>query len=89
MSPDWPLETERLMLRPFVESDFDAMHAMRSSAEAVRYLYEEPFSPEQTCRTAEAQDGGSAWTKEGDGLSFAVVERASGITVGDVERSTG
>jgi hypothetical protein len=35
VSPDWPLETERLTLRPFVEGDFDAVHATRSSPEVV------------------------------------------------------
>jgi RimJ/RimL family protein N-acetyltransferase len=27
VSPDWPLETSRLTLRPFVAADFDAFHA--------------------------------------------------------------
>ena len=84
MSPDWPLDTERLTLRPFVESDFEAMHAMRSSPEVVRYLYEEPFSPEQTWDWLRRMMAGSAWANEGDWLSVAVVERASGTTVGDL-----
>jgi RimJ/RimL family protein N-acetyltransferase len=84
VSPDWPLDTERLTLRPFVESDFEAMHAMRSSPEVVRYLYEEPFSPEQTWDRLRRMMAGSAWANEGDWLSVAVVERASGTTVGDL-----
>jgi RimJ/RimL family protein N-acetyltransferase len=84
VSPDWPLDTERLTLRPFVESDFEAMHAMRSSPEVVRYLYEEPFSPEQTWDWLRRMMAGSAWANEGDWLSVAVVERASGTTVGDL-----
>jgi len=83
VSPDWPLETERLTLRPFIESDFDAMHAMRSSADAVRYLYEEPFSPEQTRNLLARKMAATTWSHEGAGFTCAVVERSSGLTVGD------
>lgn len=84
MSPDWPLETTRLTLRPFVDDDFDAMHAMRSSSEVVRYLYEETFSPEQTRELLTKKMAGFAWSREDDWLSVAVVERSSGLTVGDL-----
>jgi RimJ/RimL family protein N-acetyltransferase len=47
-APDWPLETERLLLRPFAEDDYDALYAMRSDEKVVRYLYSYPFSPERT-----------------------------------------
>ena len=32
------LETERLILRPFRETDFDAVHAYASIAENIRYM---------------------------------------------------
>jgi RimJ/RimL family protein N-acetyltransferase len=32
------LETERLLLRPFVESDFDGVHAYASIAENIQYM---------------------------------------------------
>jgi RimJ/RimL family protein N-acetyltransferase len=38
VSPDWPLETSRLTLRPFVAGDFGALHETRSNPEVVRYL---------------------------------------------------
>ena len=47
-APEWPLETERLVLRPFTEDDFDALYEMRSDAGVSRYLYTDPHSPEQT-----------------------------------------
>ena len=83
MPPDWPFQTDRLTLRPFLDSDFDAMHAMRSSADAVRYLYEEPFSPEQTRDLLARKMAATAWDHEGGGFTCAVVERSSGLTVGD------
>lgn len=84
MSPDWPLETSRLTLRPFVADDFEAMHAMQSDADVARYLYGDVKSEEETRDHLEKKIAGSSWTAEGDWLSAAVVERASGTTVGDV-----
>jgi RimJ/RimL family protein N-acetyltransferase len=38
LRPAYPIRTERLLLRPFVESDFDAVLDMQSRTEFVRYL---------------------------------------------------
>jgi RimJ/RimL family protein N-acetyltransferase len=84
VSPDWPLETSRLTLRPFVAGDFEALHETRSNPEVVRYLYHEPFSPDQTRDSLARKMAGTSWAKEGDWLGAAVVERASGHMVGDV-----
>jgi RimJ/RimL family protein N-acetyltransferase len=84
VSPDWPLETSRLTLRPFVESDFDAVYAMRSDPEVALYLYQGPLSSDETRSRLERNMALSAWTAEGDWLSAAVVERATGLTVGDL-----
>jgi RimJ/RimL family protein N-acetyltransferase len=84
VSPDWPLETSRLTLRPFLEEDFEALHAMRSNPEVVRYLYEEPTSADQTRSVLDRRIARTSWAKEGDWLAAAVVERESGLTVGDV-----
>jgi RimJ/RimL family protein N-acetyltransferase len=84
VSPDWPVETPRLTLRPFVADDFAALHAMRSDAEVSRYLYQGPMSPAESRELLERKIGMPSWTSEGDWLSAAVVERESGTTVGDV-----
>lgn len=84
MSPDWPLETSRLTLRPFVETDFGAVYAMRSDPEVALYLYQGPLSEEETRSRLERNMALSAWTAEGDWLSVAVVERATRLTVGDL-----
>ena len=39
-----PLETERLLLRPYADRDFEPLYAMRSNADVARYLYWEPQS---------------------------------------------
>jgi RimJ/RimL family protein N-acetyltransferase len=84
MSPEWPLETSRLTLRPFTGDDFEALHAMRSDSEVVRYLYGEPLSADETRRLLTSKMATPAWAREGDWLTVAVVERASGTTVGDL-----
>jgi RimJ/RimL family protein N-acetyltransferase len=40
--PDYPIKTERLLLRPWREDDFEALHAIHSRADVARYLYWEP-----------------------------------------------
>jgi RimJ/RimL family protein N-acetyltransferase len=84
VSPDWPLETARLTLRPFEDVDFEAVHAMRSDPAVTRYLYGEVLSEDETRDLLAKRIGNSAWATEGDWLSAAAVERASGTTVGDL-----
>src|SRR3954452_20100248 len=60
------------------------MHVMRSSPEVVLYLYEEPFAPEQTRDLLTRKMAVTAWAREDDWFSVAVVERSSGTTVGDL-----
>ena len=57
MSPEWPLETERLVLRPYEEGDFDALHALYAEAEVVRWLYYEAATPEESRRKLERKIG--------------------------------
>src|SRR5215831_8922711 len=57
---------------------------MQSDAEVARYLYGEPKSPAESRDLLKRKIAGTAWAAEGDWLGAAVVERASGTTVGDV-----
>ena len=57
---------------------------MRSDPEVARYLYQGPLSADETRSRLERDMGLSAWSVEGDWLSVAVVERATGLTVGDL-----
>jgi RimJ/RimL family protein N-acetyltransferase len=84
VAPDWPLETERLTLRPFEEGDYGAVYAMQSDAEVARWLYNEPRTPEEARDLLARKIAGSGLEKEGDWASAAVVERASGAVVGDL-----
>jgi RimJ/RimL family protein N-acetyltransferase len=71
-------------LRPFIADDVEAVHAMRSDPEVIRYLYGEALSGDEARDLLTKRMGNTAWASEGDWLSAAVVERASGTTVGDL-----
>jgi RimJ/RimL family protein N-acetyltransferase len=82
LRPTYPIETERLLLRPLETGDLDAMHAIQSLPEVSRYLYWEPRS------RAEVEEfiasSSASLEEEGDKLRLAVVLRESGAVIGDV-----
>ena len=84
VAPDWPLETERLVLRPYEERDLDAYHAIRSQPEVVRYLYDEPLGLDEAREKLARLVAGRTLEAEGAWLSTAVTLRESGLVVGDV-----
>jgi RimJ/RimL family protein N-acetyltransferase len=83
-APDWPLETERLVLRPYEEGDLEAFHAIRSQPEVVRYLYEDPLTLEQAREKLARLVASRALEAEDEWLSAAVTLRDSDALIGDV-----
>ena len=84
MKPDWPLETERLVLRPFEDGDLNALYRMQSDAEVARWLYNDPRTLEETRAQLSRKIAGAQLTAEDDWLSAVVVERETGDVVGDM-----
>jgi RimJ/RimL family protein N-acetyltransferase len=84
MKPDWPFDTERLVLRPFEAGDLEALHKIYSDAGVARWLYHEPRSLEETRELLERKIAGNRFAAEDDWVSAAVIERESGQFVGDV-----
>ena len=82
--PAWPIETERLLLRPFAPDDLDALHAIHGDRENVRWLYHDARSREETREVLALKIAGSALRAAGEWLSAAVVLRETGELVGDV-----
>ena len=78
--PDWPIETERLVLRPYIEDDLDGLYALQSDPEVVRWLYEEPRTRAET-RDALDRKMQNSLEHEGDWMSAAVT--LDGTFVGD------
>ena len=67
------LETERLILRPFVKKDVDAIYAMRSDAELMRFI-REPQNREESANWVKLVS--SRWKDEKIGFC-AMIEKPS------------
>jgi RimJ/RimL family protein N-acetyltransferase len=82
---DGPIETDRLLLRPFVLEDLDELHAIQSLPEVHRYLYSHARSHDEVREKLEERlDKYSTLTSEGDAVLLAVVVKDSGAMIGDV-----
>jgi RimJ/RimL family protein N-acetyltransferase/ribosomal protein S18 acetylase RimI-like enzyme len=79
-----PMETERLLLRDFVDADFDALHAMASDPEVMRFMF-------HGVRTVQRQrvmlDEVLASQRESPRARYelAVVRRTDGALLGSVD----
>jgi RimJ/RimL family protein N-acetyltransferase len=82
-TPDYPLEGERLLLRPYEPGDYDALHAMQSNADVARYLYWDPRGAAEVRTSLERKIASASIADEGDTLATAIVLRESGEMVGD------
>jgi RimJ/RimL family protein N-acetyltransferase len=83
-SPDWPLETERLALRPLRADDLSAMFAIHSDEGVVRWLYNEVRTEQEVRELLERKMAVAALTEEGQWLSCAITLRESSEVVGDL-----
>ena len=83
-APRWPLETERLLLRPFEPDDLEALFAIQANESVARWLYNDPRTLEETRELLARKIGGAALRGEGEWLSAAAVLRMTGELVGDV-----
>ena len=82
--PPFRLETDRLLLRPFAPSDHDALHAIFSREEVVRYLYEGPHDEDEVQRRLDLKITQRSIERPGDILRLAVLSKANGRVIGDV-----
>jgi RimJ/RimL family protein N-acetyltransferase len=83
LEPDYPIETERLLLRPFEPGDLEPLHAIHSRADVARWLYLEPRDEGEVREMLDRKMGDRAIAEEGDRLSLAGVLREGGELVGD------
>ncbi len=84
LTPTYPIITERLLLRPFAAADLDALAAIQSRPEVVRYLYWGPRPRAEVAVALERRLEQTRIVVEGDALVLAVVVRETGTLVGDV-----
>lgn len=82
--PTVPLRSERLLLRPFVDDDLDAFHAMFGSEDVARYLPWEPRTREQSIEMLERVKALTSFDADGHGIRLAAVLPDSGAVIGDI-----
>lgn len=83
-TPEYPIRTERLLLRPIVLDDADAMVVYKADADNVRYVPYPPLTREGVVERITTRWSRSQFENEGDAVCLAVVEQSSGRLVGDV-----
>ncbi len=86
LEPVYPIETERLLLRPVdPEADIVPMHAYRSREDVCRYVPFVPGTLEQMReRLADPERTRSVIDAEGQVLSLAIERRDTGEMIGDL-----
>ena len=86
LQPDYPIETERLLIRPLdPATDVDDVFAYQSRADVCRYIPYEPRTRDQIAeRIADPERTRSTLDNDGQVLSLAVESRETGRVIGDV-----
>ncbi|GHD55529.1 N-acetyltransferase [Thalassobaculum fulvum] len=82
--PDYPIETDRLRLRPFRAEDLDALHAIQSRPDVTRYLYWDARPLDDVRLVLADRLRQDRIVSEGDKLNLAMERRDTGALVGDV-----
>ncbi len=84
LRPTYPIDTARLRLRSYTLDDLDALHAIQSRPDVMRYLYGEPRSREEVRAALARRAQHPTLEQEGDWLFLAMERRDSGAVIGDV-----
>ncbi|ODT49890.1 GNAT family N-acetyltransferase [Devosia sp. 63-57] len=82
--PDYPLNTARLVLRPFSRGDVDAVYDYRSREDVARYLFDPPLSRDECALAIQQRTTQLALEAEGDRIILAVETRDDQSLVGEV-----
>jgi RimJ/RimL family protein N-acetyltransferase len=83
-SPDYPIATERLHLRPFAPDDLDALVAIHADPDVVRYLAWGVRDRDELRGVLVEKAERTVLAREGDALNLAAVTADTGELVGDV-----
>lgn len=84
LTPDYPVCTARLMLRPLVSTDAKNVLAYRSLDEVCRFVPFEAMDHETVTKRLEGAWAGKALTDEGQSLTLGVQLAQTDRVVGDV-----
>lgn len=82
--PPYPMETDRLTIRPFAVDDLDALHGIQSKREVTTYLYWDPRSRDEVVEVLASRTDRPFEEVYRKGLALAVVVRDTNTLIGDV-----
>lgn len=81
--PEYPIRTERLLLRPLGAGDVDALYAYHRLPEVHRYLYSQARSRAEAEALVAERAGATALTAAGQELHLVAELADTGELVGD------
>ena len=84
LRPEYPLRTERLLLRPLTVDDVPALHAYQSREDVCRYIPYTPRTPEQITERLTSGMFSETLTDEGQVLGLGVTLHDSDVVIGDL-----
>jgi RimJ/RimL family protein N-acetyltransferase len=82
--PEYPIRTDRLLLRPFEPGDLDAVEAIHGDPAIVRYVPWDARGREELRGVLGEKAERTVIAEEGDGLNLAAVTANGGELVGDM-----
>lgn len=84
LAPEYPIRTERLLLRPIAIGDAAAMLVYKSDPDVVRYVPYAPLDRADVERRIDTTWSNARFAQQGDAVCLAVEERETGELLGDV-----
>jgi RimJ/RimL family protein N-acetyltransferase len=83
-APQYPIETDRLRLRPFTRGDVDAVFTYRQRKDVTQYLSDGPMSHESVTEVVQMRVGQHEFMGEGDKIFLAAELRSPMQVIGEV-----
>jgi RimJ/RimL family protein N-acetyltransferase len=83
-APHFPIETQRLRLRPFTRGDVEAVFGYRQREDVARYLFDGPMTLESVTEAVQLRVGQERFNGEGDKIFLAVELRDEHRLIGEV-----
>lgn len=83
-APQFPIETQRLRLRPFTRGDVDAVFAYRQREDVAQFLFDGPMSHESVTEVVQMRVGQHEFAAEGDKIFLAAELKAPQRVIGEV-----
>ncbi|MEU4603689.1 GNAT family protein [Kribbella sp. NPDC023972] len=84
MTYSLPIETERLILRRYLETDYDDLLKLQSNDDVTRFLLYDSKTPEEVRGTLAGRLADVPMDTDGQALTLAVILRETGQHVGEV-----